>query len=153
MSDSLAVMTQKEMMRQLYELQKVQVQNDAVLKVQMDELVKRVDRRDETLEKISETLSEQKTLLSSITSVEKRVEALTEWKNEREKRQAVDDENLGVVEKKIGILFKKTDEAKEWIEVLENKDAQTVFALVKKISMIVLGILVTTGVGYFLGKF
>ena len=65
-SDDASVMTQKELMRQLYSLQKESVENDARLQAEMDGLNRRLDKQERTFEKISEVLAEQKSFFSSL---------------------------------------------------------------------------------------
>ncbi len=182
MSDEFAAMTQKEMMRMLYALQKESVENDARLQSQLEELMKQQESRDAFLDKISDAVSEQKILIAQMSGVDGRVEgvdkkldsrvksiegsiegsikilnkkidSLVEWKNEQEKKQALEDKDDDLTEAKVDRLFNWKDEASKKIEALENKGARTVFSLVKKIGAIALGLIVTAIVSYLIGKF
>ncbi len=156
MSDEFVAKTQKELMRNMYEIQKESVANDAELKAQMSQVMKRLDKTELVMDKISQSISGQKALEGTIRDlnkdVNKKFDKMFEWKSEQEKRQAVEGKSLAHIEKKIDVLFKKTNDAEKRIDDLENKNARTVFSLVKKIGAIILGVIVTTIVGYFLGK-
>ena len=71
-------MTQKEIMRQLYSLQKESVENDARLEAQMDNVVRRLDKQDRLLEKMNEAFLNQVNILHSLEAVDKKISRITE---------------------------------------------------------------------------
>ena len=65
-SDDVGGMTQKEMLIQLYQWKKESIENDARFKVQVEELVKRFDRQEESFEEISGKLISQRDFFTAI---------------------------------------------------------------------------------------
>ena len=158
-SDDASVMTQKELMRQLYSLQKESVENDARLQAEMDGLNRRLDKQERTFEKISEVLAEQKSFFSSLNGMNKKfddveleIAKLVQWKHEQEKRSALEDKDDEALEGKFKILFAWKDISQKRLDILENKSATTTFALVKKIGGIVLTMIVTAITAYLIGR-
>nr|DAT90534.1 MAG TPA: hypothetical protein [Caudoviricetes sp.] len=158
-SDDASVMTQKELMRQLYSLQKESVENDARLQAEMDGLNRRLDKQERTFEKISEVLAEQKSFFSSLNGMNKKfddveleIAKLVQWKHEQEKRSALEDKDDEALEGKFKILFAWKDTSQKRLDILENKSATTTFALVKKIGGIVLTMIVTAITAYLIGR-
>ena len=158
-SDDASVMTQKELMRQLYSLQKESVENDARLQAEMDGLNRRLDKQERTFEKISEVLAEQKSFFSSLNGMNKKfddveleIAKLVQWKHEQEKRSALEDKDDEALEGKFKILFAWKDTSQKRLDILENKNAKTAFALVKKIGGIVLTMIVTAITAYLIGR-
>jgi hypothetical protein len=158
-SDDASVMTQKELMRQLYSLQKESVENDARLQAEMDGLNRRLDKQERTFEKISEVLAEQKSFFSSLNGMNKKfddveleIAKLVQWKHEQEKRSALEDKDGEALEGKFKILFAWKDISQKRLDILENKSATTTFALVKKIGGIVLTMIVTAITAYLIGR-
>ena len=159
-SDDASVMTQKELMRQLYSLQKESVENDARLQAEMDGLNRRLDKQERTFEKISEVLAEQKSFFSSLNGMNKKfddveleIAKLVQWKHEQEKRSALEDKDDEALEGKFKILFAWKDTSQKRLDILENKNAKTAFELVKKIGGIVLTMIVTAITAYLIGRF
>lgn len=174
MSDDFSLMTQKEMMRQVYSLQKERVENDTRLQVQMNEVIKRLDHREKTFEKINEEfgkisgefgkisgeLAGQKKVFLELDGVNKKLsgldeklEGLIEWKNEQEKTHALENKDGEILGSKITGLIEWQGVANKRLEILENKTAKTVFTVVKKIGGIVLTMIVTAVTAYLIGKF
>lgn len=158
-SDDASVMTQKELMRQLYSLQKESVENDARLQAEMDGLNRRLDKQERTFEKISEVLAEQKSFFSSLNGMNKKfddieleIAKLVQWKHEQEKRSALEDKDDEVLEGKFKILFAWKDTSQKRLDILENKNAKTAFELIKKIGGIVLTMIVTAITAYLIGR-
>ena len=158
-SDDASVMTQKELMRQLYSLQKESVENDARLQAEMDGLNRRLDKQERTFEKISEVLAEQKSFFSSLKGMNKKfddveleIAKLVQWKHEQEKRSALEDKDDEALEGKFKILFAWKDTSQKRLDILENKNAKTAFELVKKIGGIVLTMIVTAITAYLIGR-
>ena len=158
-SDDASVMTQKELMRQLYSLQKESVENDARLQAEMDGLNRRLDKQERTFEKISEVLAEQKSFFSSLNGMNKKfddveleIAKLVQWKHEQEKRSALEDKDDEPLEGKFKILFAWKDTSQKRLDILENKNAKTAFELVKKIGGIVLTMIVTAITAYLIGR-
>ena len=158
-SDDASVMTQKELMRQLYSLQKESVENDARLQAEMDGLNRRLDKQERTFEKISEVLAEQKSFFSSLNGMNKKfddveleIAKLVQWKHEQEKRSALEDKDDEALEGKFKILFAWKDTSQKRLDILENKSAKATFALVKKIGGIVLTMIVTAITAYLIGR-
>ena len=158
-SDDASVMTQKELMRQLYSLQKESVENDARLQAEMDGLNRRLDKQERTFEKISEVLAEQKSFFSSLNGMNKKfddveleIAKLVQWKHEQEKRSALEDKDGEALEGTFKILFAWKDISQKRLDILENKSATTTFALVKKIGGIVLTMIVTAITAYLIGR-
>lgn len=158
-SDDASVMTQKELMRQLYSLQKESVENDARLQAEMDGLNRRLDKQERTFEKISEVLAEQKSFFSSLNGMNKKfddveleIAKLVQWKHEQEKRSALEDKDDEALEGKFKILFAWKDTSQKRLDILENKNAKTVFELIKKIGGIVLTMIVTAITAYLIGR-
>lgn len=158
-SDDASVMTQKELMRQLYSLQKESVENDARLQAEMDGLNRRLDKQERTFEKISEVLAEQKSFFSSLNGMNKKfddveleIAKLVQWKHEQEKRSALEDKDDEALEGKFKILFAWKDTSQKRLDILENKNAKTAFELVKKIGGIVLTMIVTAITAYLIGR-
>ena len=158
-SDDTSVMTQKELMRQLYSLQKESVENDARLQAEMDGLNRRLDKQERTFEKISEVLAEQKSFFSSLNGMNKKfddveleIAKLVQWKHEQEKRSALEDKDDEALEGKFKILFAWKDTSQKRLDILENKNAKTAFELVKKIGGIVLTMIVTAITAYLIGR-
>lgn len=158
-SDDASVMTQKELMRQLYSLQKESVENDARLQAEMDGLNRRLDKQERTFEKISEVLAEQKSFFSSLNGMNKKfddveleIAKLVQWKHEQEKRSALEDKDDEALEGKFKILFAWKDASQKRLDILENKNAKTAFELVKKIGGIVLTMIVTAITAYLIGR-
>ena len=152
-------MTQKELMRQLYSLQKESVENDARLQAEMDGLNRRLDKQERTFEKISEVLAEQKSFFSSLNGMNKKfddveleIAKLVQWKHEQEKRSALEDKDDEALEGKFKILFAWKDTSQKRLDILENKNAKTAFELVKKIGGIVLTMIVTAITAYLIGR-
>ena len=159
-SDDASVMTQKELMRQLYSLQKESVENDARLQAEMDGLNRRLDKQERTFEKISEVLAEQKSFFSSLNGMNKKfddveleIAKLVQWKHEQEKRSALEDKDNEALEGKFKILFAWKDTSQKRLDILENKNAKTAFELIKKIGGIVLTMIVTAITAYLIGRF
>lgn len=159
-SDDASVMTQKELMRQLYSLQKESVENDARLQAEMDGLNRRLDKQERTFEKISEVLAEQKSFFSSLNGMNKKfddveleIAKLVQWKHEQEKRSALEDKDDEALEGKFKILFAWKDTSQKRLDILENKNAKTAFELIKKIGGIVLTMIVTAITAYLIGRF
>ena len=75
-SDDASVMTQKELMRQLYSLQKESVENDARLQAEMDGLNRRLDKQERTFEKISTELLEQRNFFTALENLDKKLSEL-----------------------------------------------------------------------------
>lgn len=155
----LLVMTQKELMRQLYSLQKESVENDARLQAEMDGLNRRLDKQERTFEKISEVLAEQKSFFSSLNGMNKKfddveleIAKLVQWKHEQEKRSALEDKDDEALEGKFKILFAWKDTSQKRLDILENKNAKTAFELIKKIGGIVLTMIVTAITAYLIGR-
>ena len=158
-SDDASVMTQKELMRQLYSLQKESVENDARLQAEMDGLNRRLDKQERTFEKISEVLAEQKSFFSSLNGMNKKfddveleIAKLVQWKHEQEKRSALEDKDDEALEGKFRILFAWKDTSQKRLDILENKNAKTAFELIKKIGGIVLTMIVTAITAYLIGR-
>jgi hypothetical protein len=158
-SDDASVMTQKELMRQLYSLQKESVENDARLQAEMDGLNRRLDKQERTFEKISEVLAEQKSFFSSLNGMNKKfddveleIAKLVQWKHEQEKRSALEDKDDEALEGKFKILFAWKDTSQKRLDILENKNAKTAFELIKKIGGIVLTMIVTAITAYLIGR-
>lgn len=158
-SDDASVMTQKELMRQLYSLQKESVENDARLQAEMDGLNRRLDKQERTFEKISEVLAEQKSFFSSLNGMNKKfddveleIAKLVQWKHEQEKRSALEDKDDEALEGKFKILFAWKDTSQKRLDILENKHAKTAFELIKKIGGIVLTMIVTAITAYLIGR-
>lgn len=158
-SDDASVMTQKELMRQLYSLQKESVENDARLQAEMDGLNRRLDKQERTFEKISEVLAEQKSFFSSLNGMNKKfddveleIAKLVQWKHEQEKRSALEDKDDEALEGKFKILFAWKDISQKRLDILENKHAKTAFELIKKIGGIVLTMIVTAITAYLIGR-
>ena len=158
-SDDASVMTQKELMRQLYSLQKESVENDARLQAEMDGLNRRLDKQERAVEKISEVLAEQKRFFSSLNGMNKKfddveleIAKLVQWKHEQEKRSALEDKDDEALEGKFKILFAWKDTSQKRLDILENKNAKTAFELIKKIGGIVLTMIVTAITAYLIGR-
>ena len=158
-SDDASVMTQKELMRQLYSLQKESVENDARLQAEMDGLNRRLDKQERTFDKISEVLAEQKSFFSSLNGMNKKfddveleIAKLVQWKHEQEKRSALEDKDDEALEGKFKILFAWKDTSQKRLDILENKNAKTAFELIKKIGGIVLTMIVTAITAYLIGR-
>lgn len=158
-SDDTSVMTQKELMRQLYSLQKESVENDARLQAEMDGLNRRLDKQERTFEKISEVLAEQKSFFSSLNGMNKKfddveleIAKLVQWKHEQEKRSALEDKDDEALEGKFKILFAWKDTSQKRLDILENKNAKTAFELIKKIGGIVLTMIITAITAYLIGR-
>ena len=158
-SDDASVMTQKELMRQLYSLQKESVENDARLQAEMDGLNRRLDKQERTFEKISEVLAEQKSFFSSLNGMNKKfddveleIAKLVQWKHEQEKRSSLEDKDGEALEGKFKILFAWKDISQKRLDILENKHAKTAFELIKKIGGIVLTMIVTAITAYLIGR-
>ena len=158
-SDDASVMTQKELMRQLYSLQKESVENDARLQAEMDGLNRRLDKQERTFEKISEVLAEQKSFFSSLNGMNKKfddveleIAKLVQWKHEQEKRSSLEDKDDEALEGKFKILFAWKDTSQKRLDILENKNAKTAFELIKKIGGIVLTMIVTAITAYLIGR-
>ena len=158
-SDDASVMTQKELMRQLYSLQKESVENDARLQAEMDGLNRRLDKQERTFEKISEVLAEQKSFFSSLNGMNKKfddveleIAKLVQWKHEQEKRSALEDKDDEALEGKFKILFAWKDTSQKRLDILENKNAKSAFELIKKIGGIVLTMIVTAITAYLIGR-
>ena len=166
MSDDISLMTQKEMMRQIYSLQKERVENDTRLQVQMDEVIRRLDTREKTFEKISEEfgkisseLAGQKKVFleldgvnKKLSDLNKKLEGLIEWKNKKEKEDAVEDRDDEILSSKIKSLVEWQDVTNKRLDFLENKTANTAVAVLKKIGGIALTVIVTAVIGYLIGK-
>ena len=153
MNSDVAEMTQKEIMRQLYSLQKESVENDARLEAQMENVVRRLDKQDRLLEKMNEAFLNQVNILHSLEAVDKKINRITEAQSEWEKHDIAINKGLEALKEKTGSLICWRDMAEDRINALENKNAKTVFAVVKKIGSIVLTIVVTAIMGYLIGKF
>ena len=153
MSSDVAEMTQKEIMRQLYSLQKESVENDARLEAQMDNVVRRLDKQDRLPEKMNEAFLNQVNILHSLEAVDKKISKITEVQSEWEKNDIAISKGLEALKEKTGSLICWRDITENRINALENKNAKTVFAVVKKIGSIVLTMVVTAVMGYLIGKF
>ena len=166
MSDDISLMTQKEMMRQIYSLQKERVENDTRLQVQMDEVIRRLDTREKTFEKISEEfgkisgeLAGQKKVFleldgmnKKLSDLDKKIEYIIEWKNEKEKKDALENKDDEILSSKIKGFVEWQGVTNKRLDFLENKTANTAIAVLKKIGGITLTVIVTAVIGYLIGK-
>ncbi len=167
MSDALSAITQKEMMRQLYALQKESVENDARLQSQMEEVIRQLDMREKTFEKLREEIEERKSFFLTVENINeklsewnkklselnKKFENLVDWKNEQEKLNVLEVRDNKAIDGKFERLFEWKEKTDKRIGVLENKGAQTTFVLIKKIGGIVLTMIVTAITAYLIGRF
>lgn len=166
MSDDISLMTQKEIMRQLYTLQKESVENDAEFRTQMNEVIKRLDHREKTFEKISEEfgkisseLAGQKKVFleldgmnKKLSDLDEKIEYIIEWKNEKEKKDALENKDDEILSSKIKSLVEWQGVTNKRLDFLENKTANTAVAVLKKIGGIALTVIVTAVIGYLIGK-
>ena len=166
MSDDISLMTQKEMMRQIYSLQKERVENDTRLQVQMDEVIRRLDTREKTFEKISEEfgkisseLAGQKKVFleldgmnKKLSDLDEKIEYIIEWKNEKEKKDALENKDDEILSSKIKGFVEWQGVTNKRLDFLENKTANTAIAVLKKIGGITLTVIVTALIGYLIGK-
>lgn len=165
-SDDVGGMTQKEMLIQLYQWKKESIENDARFKVQVEELVKRFDRQEESFEKISEELISQRNFFTAIESMNEKFSSwdkkfsdmgrklaeIIEWKHEQEKLNLLEQHDNKTIDEKFDRLFSWKDKTSGRLDALENKSAKTTFALVKKIGGIVLTMIVTAVTAYLIGR-
>lgn len=166
-SDDVGGMTQKEMLIQLYQWKKESIENDARFKVQVEELVKRFDRQEESFEEISGKLISQRDFFTAIESMNekfsswdkkfsdmgKKLAEIIEWKHEQEKLNLLEQRDNKAIDEKFDRLFGWKDKISGRLDALENKSATTTFALVKKIGGIVLTMIVTAITAYLIGRF
>ena len=166
-SDDVGGMTQKEMLIQLYQWKKESIENDARFKVQVEELVKRFDRQEESFEKISGKLISQRDFFTAIenlyekfsswdkkfSDMGKKLAEIIEWKHEQEKLNLLEQRDNKAIDEKFNRLFGWKDKISGRLDSLENKSATTTFALVKNIGGIVLTMIVTAITAYLIGRF
>jgi hypothetical protein len=156
----VSLMTQKEMLIQLYQWKKESIENDARFKVQMEELVKRFDKQEKAFEKISGELADRKSFFvmlenmnAKLSGWDKKIEEIIEWKHEQEKLNLLDERNTESVAGKIDRLVEWKEKTNTRIGELENKNAKAAFSLLKKIGWVALSVIVTAIVAYLIGKF
>lgn len=155
----VSLMTQKEMLSQLYQWKKESIENDARLRADLDGLNRRLDRQERTFEKISAELSEQRNFFTALESLDKKLselgkktEEIIDWKHEQEKLNLLEQRDNKTVDEKFDRLFSWKDKVNVQLDALENKGAKTTFALVKKIGGIVLTMIVTAITAYLIGR-
>jgi len=165
-SDDVGGMTQKEMLIQLYQWKKESIENDARFKVQVEELVKRFDRQEESFEEISGKLISQRDFFTAIENLNekfsswdkkfsdmgKKLAEIIEWKHEQEKLNLLEQRDNKAIDEKFDRLFGWKDKTSGRLDALENKSAKATFALVKKIGGIVLTMIVTAITAYLIGR-
>ena len=156
----VSVMTQKEMLVQLYQWKKESIENDARFKVQMEELVKRFDKQEKAFEKISGELADRKSFFVMLENMnaklsvwDNRIEEIIKWKHEQEKLNLLEERNNENVSGKINLLLAWKEKTTVRIDALENKNAKAAFSLLKKIGWVALSVIVTAVVAYLIGKF
>lgn len=156
----VSVMTQKEMLVQLYQWKKESIENDARFKVQMEELVKRFDKQEKAFEKISGELADRKSFFVMMENMnaklsvwDNRIEEIIKWKHEQEKLNLLEERNNENVSGKINLLLDWKEKTTVRIDALENKNAKAAFSLLKKIGWVALSVIVTAVVAYLIGKF
>lgn len=156
----VSVMTQKEMLVQLYQWKKESIENDARFKVQMEELVKRFDKQEKAFEKISGELADRKSFFVMLENMnaklsvwDNRIEEIIKWKHEQEKLNLLEERNNENVSSKISLLLDWKEKTTVRIDALENKNAKAAFSLLKKIGWVALSVIVTAVVAYLIGKF
>lgn len=156
----VSVMTQKEMLVQLYQWKKESIENDARFKVQMEELVKRFDKQEKAFEKISGELADRKSFFVMLENMnaklsvwDNRIEEIIKWKHEQEKLNLLEERNNENVSGKISLLLDWKEKTTVRIDALENKNAKAAFSLLKKIGWVALSVIVTAVVAYLIGKF
>lgn len=156
----VSVMTQKEMLVQLYQWKKESIENDARFKVQMEELVKRFDKQEKAFEKISGELADRKSFFVMLENMnaklsvwDNRIEEIIKWKHEQEKLNLLEERNNENVSSKISLLLDWKEKTTVQIDALENKNAKAAFSLLKKIGWVALSVIVTAVVAYLIGKF
>ena len=173
MNKEYSSMSQKEMMIQMFDYQKESIANGARLQAQMDEVIKRLDTREKTFEKINaefgkisgefgkvsgELAGQKKVFLEldgvnkKLSDLNKKLEGLIEWKNKKEKEDAVEDRDDEVLNSKIKSLVEWQGVTNKRLDFLENKTANTAVAVLKKIGGIALTVIVTAIIGYLIGK-
>lgn len=135
----VSVMTQKEMLVQLYQWKKESIENDARFKVQMEELVKRFDKQEKAFEKISGELADRKSFFVMLENMnaklsiwDNRIEEIIKWKHEQEKLNLLEERNNENVSGKISLLLDWKEKTTVRIDALENKNAKAAFSLLKK---------------------
>ena len=155
----VSLMTQKEMLSQLYQWKKESIENDARVRADLDGLNRRLDRQERTFEKISAELSEQRNFFTALESLDKKLselgkktEEIIDWKHEQEKLNLLEQRDNKTVDEKFDRLFSWKDKVNVQLDALENKGAKTTFALVKKIGGIVLTMIVTAITAYLIGR-
>ena len=155
----VSLMTQKEMLSQLYQWKKESIENDARLRADLDGLNRRLDRQERTFEKISVELSEQRNFFAALEGLDKKLselgkktEEIIDWKHEQEKLNLLEQRDNKTVDEKFDRLFSWKDKVNVQLDALENKGAKTTFALVKKIGGIVLTMIVTAITAYLIGR-
>ncbi|MGP1602720.1 hypothetical protein [Treponema sp.] len=153
MSDDASLMTQKEMMRQIYSLQKESTENDARLGAQIENVVRRLDKQDRLLEKMNEAFLNQTNILHSLDVVDKKMTQLSEAYNERVKEGILINKSLESLKEKTDKLLYWKEGFEKRVNDLEVRGAKTVFTVVKKIGGIVLTMIVTAVTAYLIGKF
>ncbi|MGP1523675.1 MAG: hypothetical protein ACTTKC_10345 [Treponema sp.] len=153
MSDDASLMTQKEMMRQIYSLQKESSENDARLGAQIENVVRRLDKQDRLLEKMNEAFLNQTNILHSLDVVDKKMTQLSEAYNERVKEGILINKSLESLKEKTDKLLYWKEGFEKRVNDLEVRGAKTVFTVVKKIGGIVLTMIVTAVTAYLIGKF
>lgn len=151
--NDVSEMTQKEIMRQLYTLQKESVENDAKLEAQMHDVVRRLDKQDRLLEKMNEAFLNQTNILHSLDAVDKKMTQLTEAYNERVREGVLINKSLEGLKEKTERLLCWKESLEKRVNDLEVRGAKTVFSVVKKIGGIVLTMIVTAITAYLIGKF
>ena len=118
-SDDVGGMTQKEMLIQLYQWKKESIENDARFKVQVEELVKRFDRQEESFEEISGKLISQRDFFTAIENLNekfsswdkkfsdmgKKLAEIIEWKHEQEKLNLLEQRDNKAIDEKFNRLF------------------------------------------------
>ncbi len=153
MSDDASLMTQKEMMRQIYSLQKESSENDARLGAQIENVVRRLDKQDRLLEKMNEAFLNQTNILHSLDVVDKKMTQLSEAYNERVKEGILINKSLESLKEKTDKLLYWKESFEKRVGDLEVRGAKTVFTVVKKIGGIILTMIVTAVTAYLIGKF
>lgn len=156
----VSLMTQKEMLSQLYQWKKESIENDARIQAEMDGLNRRLDKQERMFEKISTELSDQRKFFAALEGLDKKLselgkktEEIIGWKHEQEKLNLLEQRDNEAIDEKFERLFSWKDKANGRLDVLENKSAKATFELVKKIGGIVLTMIVTAITAYLIGRF
>ena len=124
-SDDVGGMTQKEMLIQLYLWKKESIENDARFKVQVEELVRRFERQEESFEKISEELTNQRNFFTAVenlnekfsswdkkfSDMSKKLAEIIEWKHEQEKLNLLEQRDNKAIDEKFDRRFGWKDKA------------------------------------------